>query len=500
MHEVLSGVLTQLSSISNVLSPEQLNAIVTTTIDNYSNLQFKNNNDIGLCIERLLSECPKTKNFLSQTEYEKLKTADSLSSELISGMIHGISSNLTTRLYDLRVVLPQEATSITESIQTKIPEISKSNIISNFEIFSWGKLGLESCATAAMLFAKDRLNCFKSPIMQSYDNEKILQNLPYGTSASIKDSATIQPKLENLFKVALPENPHIKLTCDILLSPTLYRKWATDVRLMLSKKQIGSVVVFITNQIDSIEEVFLQINATILNSAGIDTQETSSKLLSNIETISNNIQLIRAALLWFKNMTLADKLVIAPNVVHDQMFKEFLANGGTESMIQNYQAYLLLNEHLQFPNNGVTSTYIKDIHPKAEAVVNSKFKQLQQKSATQQAVVLQETLIHTLENYHLNKFKINTNYFNKNSQICHEDQKNRALMKLSTKSLEDVTLEYLVAMRPDKLTQNLFNKINKNMHDLVKTHTNVTSINVSEATCSAITSIVIDTLITKFAV
>lgn len=499
-HELLSRVVTLLSSASHPLLPEQISTLVTSQIEHHPKFRYAVNNDLGLCVERLLSSCElnNVTDLDLQSQYATLRNDDTFVTEMMSQMATSISKHFTTPLYDLRVVLPQEANAFATEVTSRLPQTPEFKYTPDLQHFSWGKLGLNECRTSAMMFAQDRLNCFKNEVPHLYDTDKILRALPFGEGRSIPGEATIKPQLLAALIESNPGDANHTFVTNLVLSPAAYRKWALEAREALSSKQIGASVVTVTQQIDTIEQLLQTMNATMLTKIGADTSTVATNLLHNIETISSNIQLLRGAMLWYKDSAMADRLLLTPTVVQDSILTQFVATGGTEAMIHDYLAYVQLNEHITIPPTGLSADTIRTTHPHAEKTVKEKFARLQERAAAGRATALQNTLAHSLDQHNEMMLRQGKHSANFHADM-HVHQRQRSLALLTQKPLEDIALEYLVTMRENPTTKTLFKAINGELLSAVKQNTTITNVEVATATCAAVVATLLDTLTSKFA-
>jgi hypothetical protein len=81
----------------------------------------------------------------------------------------------------------------------------------------------------------------------------------------------------------------------------------------------------------------------------------------------------------------------------------------------------------------------------------------------------------------------------------HHQQRQRALALLPRRPLEEIALEYLVAMREHPQTKPLYAAVNAELLALVRRDTTITKAGIAIATCSAITATLLDMLTARFA-
>lgn len=495
--DLVSSVLKLLSSVSHNIKSAQLQELVDTQVNRLPSLKFSVNSDIGMCVERLIAECLPFGNSpiseVSDELYQSLKQNDAVVSDLMSTMAANIGRQLSAPLHDLRVVLPNQAMALAESITVQVPPVAEFSHTKTMQHFTWGKLGTDTARNAAVLFAQDRLNCFKRDSVQSFDSDKILRALPFGDITSVADEKALKPQFVTALTAAMPEGDYQALAADIILSSRSYRKWAMDAAIALQNKKIGDAVVKITHQIDMIEDLLHSVNSSVLTTLGIDISTTAMTVLKNIETVTSNIQLIRAAMIWHKDVGLAEQLLLTPDVVQGAVFETFTSQGGNTDMIHDYVAYLQLNPHMTFGPAGVSSKTVINLAPRAQQMVHENAKLLQEKAITNRSVVMQNTLSVTLDSYR------DKNMPTINKEL-HQQQKNRSLALLPQKSLEDIAVEYLVATRSNPVTKELFKIVNTELLTLVKNSPSVTDNDVSHVTCSAITTHVLNVLVKNFVV
>ena len=505
--ELLVRVITALSSASGSLSSAQIHDLVTEQLTLQREFHYATNNDFGMCVERLLAGCELngiTDATSLETQYGALCAQDPVISELMFDMADGISKQLTTPLYDIRVTLPQAAKTMSAAILAKLPTVNVPGQPPELQHFSWGKMASESVCNSAKLIANTRLNCFKRPNPQSYDTDKILQALPFGNCQSVPGATEIQSKLSTALRDMMSPNTTYptginNFVAELIISPAAFRRWSLNARAILSDKKIGASVISITNQIDAIEDLLLLVDATLLTKISADSPEISSSILNNMEVVSDSIQLMRASMLYHKEVGLADRLLLIPNTVQESVMTKFVAEGGTEAMIGDYLSYIQLNSHLVFPLKGLSEKMIRDIHPQASKLVAEKLEHLNGIVVTKRSVNLQNTLSHDLDQHHETMTR-RDNSLEVASNEIHTNQRQRALASLAKKPLEDVALEYLVAMRKNPLIAPLHKSISAELLALIGRDAEITKAGVAWATCSAVTKTLLTMLTTKFAV
>ena len=85
-----------------------------------------------------------------------------------------------------------------------------------------------------------------------------------------------------------------------------------------------------------------------------------------------------------------------------------------------------------------------------------------------------------------------------NRQEEHVQNRHRALASLRSKPLEDIAVEYLVAMRDNSIVKTLFDSMNTELHSLARRENTITKTGISHAICSAIASTLLTQLGKKF--
>ena len=507
--ELLSNVLTLLPSVSAPLSAADVSTLISTALESYKGLVYAGNNDLGLCVDRLLNVC-----FLAgvkdiealEAQYPTLRSSDPIVSELMDQMSGGIASQLTTPLFDLRHTLPKEVADLTTSILSKVPSVETLTQPA-LRRFSWGKLGTEHGRNTAMMFAKDRLSCFKRDVPQFYDSENILSAIPYGITKLVGGDVKIRPGLadaltaavNNIEDVATRERllPHLGAAVETILFPSVYRKWAVGVRMKLASNKISAAVVDATDEIDAVEDLLRLVTTSMLTNLGGDTSTSAGLILENVDVMFSNIQLLRAAMVYHKDHTLSGRVLLSPTVIQEQALSQF-ENVCTPEMITDYVSFMRLNDHVTIPSNGVSLETIYAMRDKTKKAVQEQAAKARDMAAAARAISLQDAVSYRLDVTNAAMLKQNLHGVSRR-QHEHEHNKTRALSLLRQKPLEDVALEYLVAMRESSLTKTLFKSINTELHALVKREPTVTAAGIATATCTAITSTLIDQLVTRFA-
>jgi len=496
-HELLAKVLMFLSSISSPLSPAEIDETVKTVLTPHPSLRFSANNDLGLCITRIESAgaMGSVQDDASlESLYAEVRDSDPLVSELLQDMALGIAKRLSGPLYDLRVVLPQEAKALTVEIESRLPPEAKEDL-PPLRRFSWGQLGSSAYRESSMLFAQDRLKCFPRGSVTAIDTDRIYQALPYGGFETIASVDTIKPVLVKALTDITPDASDQSLTIGLITSPQVFRKWVSDAREQLRSGPIGEAVVSVTDRIDAICERLQKIDATMLTSLGEDVNAISSSLLANMETVLNNIQLIRASMLYHKEKTLSDRILLTPQVVQEHLLERFCEEGGSEAAVRDYVGYLRLNSHIQFQPNGITVDTVRTLQTKARETVSANIAKLNGMTRARRAVALQESLMSSLDTYY--RTKIEQAGHNR-ATLNHDQKRHQALIALRQKPVETIALEYLAAMRADPLSEKLFEFINGELISVVKTETTITPTHVAQATCRAVSQYLLTELTHRF--
>ena len=505
--ELLSKIITLLSSTSSVLSLKDINDIVSTEIESFKNLQYADHNDLGLCVSRLTEMC-QVENISDKTAFESLypsiRSNDTFVTELVDIMAHGIASKFSTPLYDIRHIIPKEAKEISENIIKKVPSEEES-IRPVLRHFDWGKLGTDIGRTNAFMFAKDRVGCFKRDTVHIYDTDKILMNLPSGNIKTIIDSNNLKQNLINKLTNSINENgidnsalKFIKPAVDAIFSSAAHRQTVTSARLQLANKKIAHSVIEVTDTIDNIENILRMINMNMLTSLD-DSSVISNEVVNNIEIVLSDIQLLRAAMIYYKENTLSDKIILTNTTVNKPVLLRFESSGGNESLVSDYISYTRINEHITIPNVGVTSDTVYNMREKTSHAVKTHESRLKEIAASERANALQENLLFNLNMF--NEIMIKQDKYNiRRRQDEHEDNRHKALLSLRNKPLEDVAVEYLIAMRDNNIIKSLYKSINDRFHSLVQQEKNITTINIAKSTCSAIAATLLEQLSSRFCV
>lgn len=507
--EVLSRVISNLSSVSSSLSMTEIDAIVTLALESHFRFSYASNNDLGLCVDRLIDMCffaDVTTEEALENLYPTIRENDYVISETVVQVSEGIAKKITTPLYDVRVSLPKEAVSFTENVLSKVPP---ENTIPNIPLrkFTWGKLGTENGRTNAIMFARDRTTFFKRECIQSYDMENVLRILPYGDVKSVDKipelRKTLITGLTNVITKIDDETTRNTLlkaqavAVDIILSQLNYQKWVLELRTALTGKDISNAVIETTDNIDSVEEVLYLINTSLLTSLGDDVSLFAENILSNVEVVLQNIQLFRAAMLYYKENVLSTRVLLTLTVINEPAFDAFLHDGGTEMMVQDYVTYVKLNTHINIPGDGVSAETIRKVSERARHDVVTKSAKLMDMAAASRATSIQESVGYYLDVYNETQ-KRNGRYGINNRQGEHIHNRQRAIASLRHKALEDVALEYLVAMRDNPMTKLLYTSLKTELHSLVKTQSEMTQQDVVKSLCSAVVKTVLKQLSHRF--
>lgn len=496
-HDLLTNVLTLLSSISSPLSLAERREVVTTVLTNHPAARFAANNDLGLCIARMQTACEIAGISAApalEAHYASLRAGEPMVNELMGSMASGIAERLSGTLYDLRHTLPRDAQTLTATILSRLPPDATEDLPPPRH-FSWGKLAAPACRDAAMLFAQDRLKCFSRGTCSIFDTEKICQALPFGEFQPVATADTIRPLLTQALTAVSPEATDQASAIGMIASPSVFRKWVGDAREGLRNGPIGAAVVDITQRIDGIEDRLRQVDAAMLSSLGPDVTAVQAALLANMETVFNNIQLIRAAMLYHKDALLADKIILTPHVAQQDVLDRFREEGGTEAAVQDYIAYLRLNEQIPFQPRGVSIDVVRSMRQKARDAVAANAKRLADMTKARRAVALQDALMVGLDTWHRRQTEAGMTH----ARLNHDQRRQHALVSLRQRPVETIALEYLAAMRQDPLTEKLFTTINAELVAVARQENDITERHVAQATCRAVATYLLAELTSRFA-
>ena len=479
---------------------DEISELPMHAIEQHPDLQFAANNDIGLCISRMEAAyglTPSTEGVSPTAAYVSIRENEPLISEMMQSMASGIATRLSGTLYDLRQTLPLQAKELAEQVLAKLPKEATEDL-PPLQYFSWGKLGTPAYREAAMLFAQDRLKCFLRGTVASFDTDKICRVLPYGEFQKVAPADTVSPLLVEALTKADPEAKDQSFVIGLITSKPAFMKWATDIREKLRNSPVGQAVVSVTETIDAISDQLQKIDAEMLSTLGADANVTSMSLLTNMETVLANIQLMRAAMLHYKENTLVGRLLLTPQVIQNDTFEAFSKEGGNEEMIRTYVAHLRLNQHIQFQSNGILADTISSIYPKALISVTENADKLRNMTTARRARALQESLVACLDT-HYRESLASAPPNARSTRHIHEQARNRALIGLrSKKPIETISVEYLVALRSDPLIDKLYTPMNNELISVAKTESTITRAHITQANCRAVLSYLIDELSTRF--
>jgi hypothetical protein len=510
-HEVLSRVLTLLSATSAPLSPEQRTTIVTAAMKQHSGLRYTENNDLGACIARMLDNClfahVETPAALEQ-HYPALLQDDPITSVTIDRLVTGIATAMATPLYEICNIMPKDAKALSAAITNRLPKDLRSDGPAPLHQFSWGKLGHQHHRLATVLFAKDRVNCFRSTTPQHHDTINILRVLPLGVVLPTANIDMIRPLLMQAINTATQDEsadqslreytPAQKtLALDILLSPKTYRQQITGMTESLGGKHIASVVLSVTSTIDAVEDLLRCITASALTAINNETQVSVSDVMDNLDVVFTNLMLLRAAMLYPQDL-LKNQLLLSPNTVQAEVFNEFCAAGGTEDVVQIYLSHIQLNNDGMIPSEGVSADIIHKTYDRARESVQKHDTRLRNLTTARKMKALYDTTENMLITHY--QTGCTTGQYRDDLHHLHNDQMNKALSGLMKRSLDDIAVEYLVGMKNDTLYTGLYRSIQSELLELVKTNTEIKSMDVSYATCSAVMKTLLTRITDRFAV
>lgn len=509
--ETLSKVVSLLSSASVTLSDEQISNLVKTKIGN-TPLVFAENNDIGYCVSRLMDACIY-KNILSledlNSKYQVLREDDELVTETIDMMAEGIAKHISSPLYELRVIIPEETRELATKINERVPVLeSLHNQETAIRIFNWGKLQNQQVAATAMLVAQDKANCFKDGAVRQHDSSNILRRIPYGTIEKIQTDrsftkgmydlviAEIDQKFNEVEAFNLKKYKYLDLAISIISNEKVYNQTFNSIKDSLSSNvNLSTNIVSIVDKIDAIEDILRLISVEVLNK-NESVAASSYRVISNIENILTNTALVRASLLFHKINTLQKKLILSKTAIQESALAVFKEAGGTEKMIKDHLAYMELTELNTIPSNGLSLDVVLNSITKAKSVVQKNSELLAAKETAAKVMNLQNAVAYGL-NVHY-KSGLEKGEYKEALEKIHEQQVSNSIKNLLKKSVDDIALEYLVTLRNNKTMTSFFNSINVELLALVKNQTDISKEMIDTAVCGGVISVIFDSLVRDF--
>lgn len=504
--ETLTKVVSLLSSASLNMSVEQINALVLAKMEQNPVL-FAENNDIGFCVSRLVTNCLH-KGILNDSEltsqYKEVRD-DVLVSETINELATNIARNISPIIYELRKTLPQETHILVAKINEQIPAIEAAfNPDEEVKVFNWGKLGDATFCGTTILAAQDKLPCFKLGAVRQHDASNILRNLPLNKVETLSLPAIFKLTLMQSLDVAMENEiergqlqPYVEQALHTICNEKLFNQTINNFKDALSNTTtLSANLVDIVTKLDAVESVLQKINADMMAKTEIGAA-MSTKVFNNIEIMLTNIMLLRASMIYHKIHTMRGKLILAPNVIQESELATFREAGGTDQMIKNHFLYMALNTTQKIPNNGLSADVVLNTSVKAHSVVQKNIDHIKAIIASQKARNLQNALTYSLD-IHYQK-AVESGRYAKTLELKHDLQRNKALSSLPKRSVEDIALEYLVTMQDNEFTTGFYKAINQELIQLVKNQTEITPTLISEATCSGIIAVLYNTLLTHFA-
>ncbi len=504
--DLLQRVVGLLSSVSGELSMEQIQTVVQAHIPEH--LAFAVNNDIGLCILHLEDACGYagiSTEVAAEAAYARLRNATPATVELLATLANGIAGAFATPLYALRVQIPQEMTTLCGLIRAKQPAV-EALTEKSFTLFDWGKLQHPHHRTLAIITARDKANCFKRGTIQLYDTNAVLTAVPHGTHRDLP-AATLPAILTTALTSALAAeaslaprqallNDWLKTTVSMLTQTKATQRWLQASASQLRSVAIAQTIPSVSEEIDAVEDLLQLCSAAVIHTVAQDAQIKPETLFDNVEMLSTNIQLLRAAMVYHHDVTLVNKVVLSPHVVQAPALEAFTAAGGSEDMIRRHLAYLTLNDHLAIPRDGLSGNAILDVADGIVTRLATQTKRIQEQKAADTARALQIGVRAGLNQHY--RQQLEQGRYTPHLQTLHETEEQKAIWSLNKRSLEDIALTYLVTLRNDPTTSVLYTAINNELHQLVQTQTDIQPDHTTKALCGAICQVVLDKLTAQF--
>lgn len=506
--EVISTVVSLLSSVSHKVPVDQITyAIELKMADTVP--AVKQNNDIGMCVESLMSEFPKQKK-LSLGDfiplYAELRHDNEMVSNTIAELSEKLARNISPILYELREVIPQQSAALAAKIDKEIPsQESAQDQLTTFEVFTWGKLADPAIMAASMLAAQDRTKCFRDGVARQHDPNNVLRRVPYQTASAVAVDAAFFTSMVTALTEAMNAtgaNPRatamIPTAMEIITAPNKFSKFfAMQREYLQSADALSTNIVTVVNTIDACEDVLRSITVEMLNLTETGAA-LANKVFENIELALVNISLLRASMIFHKVHTLQNKLILSKTAVQASALETFQEAGGTEKMIRDHYLYMDLTPLQKIPTNGLSLDVVLNSSARAKAVVQQHAGEINTRAAVHRLSRIQDSVTRNLEIQY--KAGLESGAYHLNLGAIHEEQVQKSLATLKRRSIDDIALEYLITMENKPVLTRFFKAINKELTSLVKAQPEIKPELVSEAICGGVVSVLFDVISEKFSV
>lgn len=508
--ETLSKVVSLLSSASLNLSADQIKNLVMAKV-NAKEVTFADNNDIGYCVSRLMQDCAYVG--ISSVEdleakYSTLREQNDLVTETVDMMAEGLATLISPILYELREVIPAETSALAAAINDQIPSIeSLREKTEGVKVFNWGKLQNPTFLQATIAIAQDKASCFKDGVPRQHDAANILRRVPYNTVEVLQGGPELRTALAAIFTADIEKNytdtalklqmkSYIESAVGLVSNDRLYTRTLNDLKASLSATALSTNIVSVIEKVDGVEDILRMLSIQSLN-----TNESLSalapKIFANIETVLTNLALIRASTIFHKIHTLQNKLILSKNAVQESALETFHSCGGTDQMIKDHLAYMELNELVVLPTNGLSTDVVLNSTAKAKATVQKNAEKISGRIAANRVRNLQDAVHYSLQ-IHYKKY-LDAGIYRPQLEAIHERQLNASIGTILHKPVEDIALEYLVALQNNRTMTSFFEAIRSQLVSLVKNQTDINPGMIQEATCSGVVSVIYDSLVKDFA-
>jgi hypothetical protein len=501
--ELLSNIVSMLSSASQNLSAAEIKSLVLAKIEKNPAL-FQENNDIGLVVSRLIDNC-LFQNVQSLEELD-FKYADVRDDDVVTTTLdmlaEGIATKISPVLYDLRVTLVEETQALSIAIDKQRPAAEALQAkAEEVRVFDWGHLKHSAVQQATIMFAQDKVKCFKGGVVRQHDSANILSRVPLNRATAVAPTAEAKDKLLTTLKEAFSEGPtrqYVDLAVDMILSERIYMHTLSSLKEAMSGPNLAANIVAVTDKIDAVEDVLRKITASMLDDAGV-TAAQSSSIITNLEHVLVNVSLLRASMLFHKFTTMQNKLILDKGIVQESAMKTFQEAGGTEQMIKDHFTYLSVNPMLTIPNNGLDMSVVLNSSAKAHAAALKNADGIKTRTTAMKVKALQDAMSYSLAVHY--KTALESGAYHPSLDQIHEAQVNKSMSALLKRSVDDIALEYLVTMRNNTMMTSFYKAINNELVEMIKSNDGieVTPTMVAKATCSGVTAVIYDHLVTNFA-
>lgn len=489
--ELLIKIIRSLDSVSKPVA-DKIEQLVHEEVEKVKDhLNFKENNDIGLCVSRILENIsghpePGDNN---EEHYAAARSDDKIVDDILYEQAIRIAQVISSAVYQIRHIVPKSVDAIVARINNILPGVADAHNTAYTE-FDWGKLESPAVRAAAIEVAKEKCNSIKTGKPSMYDLNDI-------TSTAMREEVSSIDGIETLGSL-FPDSTEGLTVLNILTNVRVFRSVLGSTILRLTGNSLSANIPGAIDQIDSYETILDNIDTSKLSEVIGGREEA---LMNNIRIVRNVIMFIRASLLYVKEVEMANTLIMSPTVVQKSGLDKFITAGGTPDDVVNHIRYVTSDKiGLEIPRLGVMYTTVLDRLEYVNGLMSKYDSDVIAAKSANDAAALQSAVVTVLNEYfeHLVEDGMTAEI----ERGVHERYVADVIARLNVSpALEDAITEYCINMTNNKLIRALYTRVKEQLNGLMNGDGSPTTIEantVAEIVCRSIVNIVLEFLIANF--